>query len=138
MSKPIAFVVALSLCLSLFPVSNTSAGEVDEVLLGFVFGTSFGLLFSSGLLIIYTNPQSDVNITTVMIAGGLIGATGGIIFGTMLPDDATERDPIISMVKRKKEDRGIQWHMPSLTLASFKDRNGYSPGLQANVIQFQF
>ena len=137
MGNRFVIIIALVFCLCLFPVSKSNAGEVEEVLLGFVIGTSFGLLLSSGLMIIYTNPQSDVNITTMMITGGLIGATGGIILGTFLPNDAVERDPIISM-PGGQEKQDVVWHMPSLTLASFKDQNGYSPGLQANVIQFQF
>ncbi len=116
--------------------SYAKAGEADEVLLGFVFGTSFGLLLGGTTLIFYTNPESDVNIETVLITSGLIGATGGIILGSCLPDDAAERDPVVSMVHPLIPV--VNLYAPSFAIAPFKDKNRIVPGIRANLIHFDF
>lgn len=121
----------------LAPFQQAHAGEADEVLLGFVFGTTFGLLFGGAMLIFYTNPESDRNIETVLITSGLIGATGGILFGTFLPDDAVEKDPIVSMIS-DGGDFELDLGLPTLSVAPIMTQNGYDAGVYANIIRFNF
>ena len=113
-----------------------NAGQADEVLLGFVFGTSFGLLFAGTMLIFYTNPESDVNIETVLITGGLIGATGGIILGSCLPNDAVERDPVVSLLYPNVPT--INVYAPSLSITPIRGENGLEPGISANLVHLEF
>lgn len=131
-----AVVLLIALSFLLVPAFPAHAGEADEVLLGFVFGTATGLIFAGAISIFYTNPESDKNLETYLIIGGLTGATAGIVFGTLLPDEATERDPVVSMKRDKK--RAVALHMPTVSIAPIRTQASYQWGLHANLFRLDF
>ena len=134
-----ALVLLLCVCFLLAPASQAKAGDADEVLLGFVFGTSFGLLFGGAMLIFYTNPESDKNIETVLMVSGIAGAAGGIVFGSLLPDDAAERDPLVSMKKKSgPDDWNVSFKPPKLAVAAFREKRENRCGIFANLFRLEF
>ena len=136
MHKRLAVVLLIVFSILLAPAANAHAGEADEVLLGFVFGTATGLIFAGAVSIFYTNPKSDKNLETYLIIGGLTGATAGIVFGTLLPDNAVERDPAVSM--KEGAEKEVALHMPSVSIAPIRTGESYQWGLQANLIRLDF
>ncbi len=136
MHKRLAVAFLIALAISLAPVANAHAGGADEVLLGFVFGTATGLIFAGAVSIFYTNPESDKNLETYLVIGGLGGATAGIVFGSLLPDDAVERDPVVSM--RRGEEQTVALHMPSVSMAPIQSQYSYQWGIHANLIRLDF
>jgi len=133
-----ALVLAVFICLFVMTAPPAQAGQADEILLGFVYGTSFGLLFSGTMLIFYTNPDSDMNIETVLITGGLIGATGGIIFGALLPDNAVERDPIVSMKKKGGEAWTVSLDVPTPSVSLLDAAHGTRWGVATQLFRLDF
>ena len=131
------FVLLICVGLTFAPTAQAQAGQADEILLGFVFGTSLGILLSGALLIVYTNPEADANIETVLVIGGLTGAAGGIVFGSLLPDDAVENDPIISM-KKNRSDWNVSWKPPKLSLTSLQNSKKQETGIFTNLFRLDF
>lgn len=126
----------LAICLAVVPTQNAHAGEADEVLLGFVYGTSFGILLGGALLAFYTNPDSDKNFDTVLITCGISGAVGGVIFGSLLPDDAVERDPVISLIYDGDWDLALT--MPQVSVTTVTNGFQNSQKYIADLFRFDF
>ncbi|MBZ0273916.1 hypothetical protein K8I61_17895 [bacterium] len=89
---PWAAISAIVLSAALVFAAPARAGQGDEVLAGAVIGTSAGLVVAGAINITYENEDADRNFATILIAGGLAGATVGTLFGLALPDDALERE----------------------------------------------
>lgn len=89
--------IALAIALSALAAKPAHAGEGDETLVGFLIGSSTGLIFGGAITIFYRNPDADRNITTILVTGTLIGAAAGTAWGMSLPDDAFEKDPVASL-----------------------------------------
>jgi hypothetical protein len=132
-----ALIAIIVLLTTLIPVENAEAGGPDEMALGFVYGTAFGLVFSGAIMIVYRNPDADLNIETAMIIGGMTGAVGGLVLGYYLPENAVENDPVISM-KPNGDSFVAKLKMPTLVPAAIPAPRGIKTGLAADLFRFEF
>ena len=137
MIRRAALVVLVALLAAMIPTSDAQAGEADEILMGFIYGTTLGLLFSGAMLVFYTNRGADDNLETVLLIGGISGAAGGIVFGSLLPDDAVENDPIVSLRKNESDWR-VSWQPPKFSLAPLKTNGKNRCGLFTDLFRLDF
>ncbi len=133
-----AIVAVLIASILLLPVGArpAHAGEGDEVLVGFLIGTSAGLVAGGAITILWRNPDSDRNITTILVTSSLIGATAGTLWGLSLPDDAFEKDPVVSMTT----DGGLRWSLsfPTVGLTTIAEHRADRVGGHVEVLGARF
>lgn len=133
-----AIVAILIATFVLFPVGArpAHAGEGDEVLVGFLIGASAGLVAGGAITILWRNPDSDRNITTILVSSTLIGATAGTLWGLSLPDDAFEKDPVVSMTT----DGQVRWSLsfPTIGLATIAEHRADRVGAHVELLGARF
>ncbi|MCC6156517.1 MAG: hypothetical protein IT350_00570 [Deltaproteobacteria bacterium] len=138
--RPFAPVVIAVLTASILLVPAGSrpanAGEGDEVLVGFLIGTSAGLVAGGAITILWRNPDADRNITTILVSSSLIGATAGTLWGLSLPDDAFEKDPVVSVTT----DGQVRWSLsfPTIGLATIAEHRADRIGGHVELLGARF
>ena len=134
-----AIIIVLIPMFLLVPVSGCHAGEWDEILIGFVFGTALGVVAGGAVIIFYRNPDADKNLETILITSTTIGAAAGITYGVLLPDDAREKDPIISMAPGSRNTWQVNVYSPTFSLTAMPaGDNSIEPGIHAQLLRLDF